>query len=292
MSNWSPSKSYLNVAEANRRFYSQSATLYDATETCVTSGSHQAALNAEIDRILKLCKKPAAEIKALDACGGSGNIALKLLERDIHPVLVDISPELIEIFLNKCKGSSFRAETVCKEIGKFLAEDNRHFDLIVFSSALHHLEDIKQVLTLAFDRLTIGGVLFTTFDPTLRSQLRTPTKILQRVEYYLFKVFQQTFDLPNAFGRRLRRMLVGASSRNKGDVALNSSTAGMLAEYHVERGIDDLALVSYLRQVGFEVVQHDRYVDTRSPWIGRIIRWLGDATAFKLTLRRPASSIE
>jgi hypothetical protein len=95
-----------------------------------------------------------------------------------------------------------------------------------------------------------------------------------------------------AFGRRLRRMLAGASVSNKSDIAPSSSTIGMLAEYHVEQGIDDLELVSYLQHVGFEIVQHDRYVDTRSAWIGRLIRWLGDATAFKLILRKPVSPLK
>jgi 2-polyprenyl-3-methyl-5-hydroxy-6-metoxy-1,4-benzoquinol methylase len=292
MDKWTPSKSYSNIAEANRRFYLQTAALYDATETCITSSLHQAALDTDLDRVLKLSGKLPATIRALDACGGSGNISIKLLLRGIHPILADISPELIDIFLKKCERYAFKPETSCKEIGAFLAEESRHFDLIIFSSALHHLEDIKQVLTLAFERLAPGGVLFTVFDPTSRRQLSPLTRIVQRIEYYLFKICQQSSDIPKAFGRRLRRMLAGVSSSNKGDIALNSSTVGMLAEYHVEQGIDDLDLVSYLRHVGFELVQHDRYVDTRSAWTGRVIRWLGDATSFKLTMRKPVKTME
>jgi 2-polyprenyl-3-methyl-5-hydroxy-6-metoxy-1,4-benzoquinol methylase len=289
---WSPSKTYANIAEANRRFYSETAALYDSTETCLTSRSHQATLDADIDRILELCGKPPEKIRALDACGGSGNIAIKLLRRGIQPILADISPELIELFHKKCESNSFKPHTTCKEIGEFLAEESGQFDLIIFSSALHHLENIKQILTLAFDRLAPRGVLFTVFDPTSRGQLRPLTRTLQRIEYYIFKIFHQSSDLPKAFGRRLRRMLAGASVRNKGDIALSSSTIGMLAEYHVEQGIDDLELVSYLQRVGFEIVQHNRYVDTRSAWIGRLICWLGDATAFKLILRKPVSPLK
>ncbi|MEI6654322.1 MAG: class I SAM-dependent methyltransferase [Verrucomicrobiota bacterium] len=288
MNKWSPTQSYTNIAEANRCYYLQTAALYDATETCVTSKAHQSMLEADIDRILELCGKRPGAIRALDACGGSGNISLKLLRRGIPTTLADITPELLEIFRKKCESYGFQAETTCKEIGAFLAEEGGSFDLIIFSSALHHLENIEQVLTLVFDRLAPGGVLFTVFDPTSRSQLRPLSRMVQRLEYYLFKVFHQSSDLPRAIGRRLRRMLAGASASNKGKVTLNSSTVGMLAEYHVEQGIDDLDLVERLRQVGFEVVLHDRYVDTRSAWAARLIRWLGDSTAFKLTLRKPA----
>jgi hypothetical protein len=115
---------------------------------------------------------------------------------------------------------------------------------------------------------------------------------LLRIEYYVFKIFFQSFDLPKAIGRRLRRMLTDSSARNKGNgnVAFNSSNVGMLAECHVEQGIDDLDLVVYLREIGFEVVQHDRYAGTRYTWTDRMIRWLGDATHFKLILRKPASA--
>jgi hypothetical protein len=61
----------------------------------------------------------------------------------------------------------------------------------------------------------------------------------------------------------------------------------MLAEYHVEQGIDDLDLVAYLRQVGFDVVRHDHHVFSRSGWIAHLIRWVGDTTAFKMILRKP-----
>jgi ubiquinone/menaquinone biosynthesis C-methylase UbiE len=287
MNKWSPSNTYLRVAEANRCFYSQMAALYDATETCVRSKRHQAMLEADLDRILEICGKPKEEIKVLDACGGSGNVSLKLLRRGIQPVLADISPELVEIFRKKCESNAFKPETVCKEIGAYLAEEGELFDLIIFSSALHHLENIKPVLALAFHRLEPEGVLFTVFDPASRNRLRLITRVLKRIDYYFFKIFAQSSDLPRAIGRRLRRTLAGVSPSNKAGVALSLATCGLLAEYHVEQGIDDLDLAAYLRQVGFEVVSHDRHALARYVWIEHIIRWLGNPTAFKLILRKP-----
>ena len=185
--------------------------------------------------------------------------------------------------------ASFTPKTACVEIGTFLADETKGpWDLIVFSSALHHLENIKQILSIAADRLAPGGVLFTIFDPTSKAQLHRLTRLLGRIEYFIFKVFNQSSDLPKAVGRRLRRIWSGASSNNKSDIALTSSTIGMLAEYHVEQGIDDHDLVRYLQTVGLEIIEHDRYVDTRYPWTAPIIRSLGDATSFKLILRKPA----
>jgi 2-polyprenyl-3-methyl-5-hydroxy-6-metoxy-1,4-benzoquinol methylase len=152
---WSPSKAYTNVAEANRCYFSQRAALFDATETA--KGAIQAKLEADIDRVLDMLGKRPEEISALDACGGSGNISLMLLRRGIQPILADISPELLEIFRQKCESNAFKPNTVCKEIGAFWLKRVRLVDLILFSSALHHLENFKQVLTLAFNRLAPGG---------------------------------------------------------------------------------------------------------------------------------------
>ncbi len=286
MTTWNPSDNYRKIAEANRTFYSQTAKQYDATENCVLDPRIQSSLEADLDRVLALVGKPASRIRALDACGGSGNISLKLLRRGAKAKLADISPDLQDIFRAKCKERGFTSETVCSEIASFLAQSDEKFDLIVFSSALHHLENINEVLTLAFERLSPGGVLFTTFDPTRRDQISTVSKALCRLEYYWFKVLCQTGDLPSAVGRRMRRILSGASVDNKSNVTINSDTAGMLAEYHVEKGIDDLALVEKLKQIGFEIVAHERRADTRFALVGRMIARLGDVTSFKLFLRK------
>src|SRR5436190_5082746 len=226
MSNWSPSSEYQRVAEANRQFYAGIAPLYDGSETCVTDRRIQQNLEADLDRILGILGRQPTPIRALDACGGSGNVALKLLKRGLDVTLVDISPELLELFRNKCAGSHPAPGIVCSEIAAYMLQTSRTFDLIVFSSALHHLEDIEAVLTLAFQCLESGGLLYSIFDPTSRSRLKAATRLLQRLEYFTFKLFCQTGDLPAAAMRRLRRLCSGVSAQRKSDAALNRATAG------------------------------------------------------------------
>ncbi|HKI71885.1 MAG TPA: methyltransferase domain-containing protein [Verrucomicrobiae bacterium] len=287
MGDWKPSSEYQRVAEANRRFYSQVASLYDASETCVTDARMQKQLEADLDKIIGILGRQPAAIRTLDACGGSGNVAFKLLARGLDVTLVDISSKLLDIFSNKCAAAGVVPRSVCSEIGSYMSQSSRKFDLIVFSSALHHLENIESVLTLAFHCLVPGGLLFTIYDPTSRDRLRVTTRVLQRLEYFTFKVFCQTQDLPAAFFRRLRRLFSGVSARRKSDVALSQATAGLLAEFHVGRGIDDLALVSKLRAVGFDVIWHERYAESRFDLTRRIIERIGDSTSFKLLLHKP-----
>ena len=59
MANWSPSKAYSDIAEANRLYFGQNAELYDVTETLLTSAPHQAMLDACLGRVPGRDKKAA-----------------------------------------------------------------------------------------------------------------------------------------------------------------------------------------------------------------------------------------
>jgi len=289
MNDWKPTEAYRKIAEANRAYYSQTAGLYDATETCVQDEEVQGQLESDLDRVLAAVNKPVREVSALDACGGSGNISMKLLRRGAKVVLADISPQLLELFQKKAAAAGYQSEIVCSEVASFLGDGGRAFDLIVFSSALHHIENIDGVLGLAYQRLAPGGLLFTVFDPTAQSQRRLATRTLLKLDYYWFKLVCQSSDVLPAAGRRFRRLMSGSTPDRKDQVALNESTVGMLAEYHVEQGIDDLALVERLKGVGYEVVWHERYAKCRAGWLLPLIEFLGDKTSFKLLLRKPQS---
>jgi 2-polyprenyl-3-methyl-5-hydroxy-6-metoxy-1,4-benzoquinol methylase len=264
--------------------------MYDASETCVTNKYVQDQLAVDLDKIVALIGRPAAEIHALDACGGTGNIALKLLRCGLRVSISDISADQLDIFKKKCEEESFSAQIKQGEIGELLAQDQVSYDLIVFSSALHHLENINEVLRLTFGRLQPGGFLFTVFDPTATENHKKITRAALRTEYVLFKIMGQTRDLPYALTRHLRRRIAAFNRQaplEKRTLELSEDTFGVLAEYHVESGIDDIALVEQLSQMGYQVVWHIRYPEGRY----RLTRWLiglfKDATQFKLLLRKP-----
>ena len=282
-----PVSSYEKVVEANRRFYSRFAKLYDATETCVTDAHAQSMLEADLDRVIKELDRHPTKINALDACGGSGNISLKLIRRGVNVTLADVSPELVEIFREKASRLSATPKTCVSEIKAFLDSNRETYDLIVFSSALHHLENIEDVLASAVRALKPGGFIFTVFDPVAVSTQKKLTRVILRLDYILFKVFGQPGELLASVSRRVRRKISGANKNDKQSIALNEDTAGVLAEYHVDTGIDDYALVSSIRKQGSQVVWHQRYGESRHALVRWIVRRLGDATNFKLLIHRP-----
>jgi ubiquinone/menaquinone biosynthesis C-methylase UbiE len=284
---WKPSEHYDKVVEANRLYYKKTASLYDATETCVRDGKSQKMLQATIDELIGLLDKDPAKLTALDACGGSGNVALKLLERGIQVTLCDVSEDLLMIFLGKLQSDHPIPHAVCSEIASFLADTSTTYDIIIFSSALHHLENIESVLLLAYERLKPGGVLLTVFDPTSRHTIKLATEILLRIDYIMFKVCSQPSDLSDAVMRRIRRTLLN-SSRDKHTLDIRSENLGVLAEYHVDYGIDDLALVQFLKSFNIPVVKHERYAGGRYAIIRWLIRLFRDVTTFKLIVQKPA----
>jgi SAM-dependent methyltransferase len=284
---WEPSAAYWKVVEANRRFYAGNAELYDSTETCLVDPRAQRMLDDDLDRILSLLGRPAAELHALDACAGSGHIALKLLARGVRVTAADVSSDLLAVFEKKAEGLPPRYEVVCDDVGRFLAGTAARFDLIVFSSALHHLEDPDAVLALAGRRLGDGGLLFTVFDPTPRGH--RPVDALMWLDYLTFKLTRQSRDLPAALGRRLRRTCNGLGGRRagKGSLDLSDENLGVLAEYHVETGIDDHRLAGVLADEGLELLWHHRYAGARWALTRALLDRAGWVTAFKLLARNP-----
>jgi ubiquinone/menaquinone biosynthesis C-methylase UbiE len=273
---WTPSIQYKKVAEANRRTYRLSANRYNKTETCLVSRYHQFILENDLDCILTILRKDSRRrIQALDACGGSGNVALKLLDQGTDVTLCDISPEMISLFESKCKEkNSSQYKTVCSEIGSFLANTTAKFDLIVFSSALHHIEDYTFILKIASSCLNKNGIIYTIFDPIKYDFL---TYIILRTEMIL----NAAIKYPSEACMVARKQAVAKLFRN-----IDQSTI-VEYEYYAKSGIDDFSLVNSLKKLGMQIVIHERFTDARYALIRQLLSALKRSTSFKLVLRTP-----
>ena len=61
---------------------------------------------------------------------------------------------------------------------------------------------------------------------------------------------------------------------------------GEMAEYHVNNGIDDFALVRGLEQKGMKVIWHIREARARYSVTESLLQWFGCVTSFKLLLQK------
>jgi ubiquinone/menaquinone biosynthesis C-methylase UbiE len=259
----------LSAADANRSFYSEHAATYDLTEHCVVDPGCRSELRQVLAHALAMID---GEPRALDACGGSGNAAEALVELGVDPVVVDISAEMLSMWREKARARGVRAETITAEIFDFLQNDARSWNLIVFSSALHHLENYRDVVSVAIERLLPGGVIVTIFDPT---ELRRAGRWLRRLDWIAYLALHQRREFAEGVRRRLRRATEGGPS------------VGAAAEWHAMSGLDDLQLRRMLERRGLEVIEHARYVSTRLPLTSVLMRLARSPNAFRLMARKP-----
>lgn len=263
--------SEMSAAEANRVFYADYASKYDSVEHCATKAAPRQFLSELLGRAIGACS--TVEPRTLDACGGTGNVSELLARRGISTTVADISPEMLSVWEAKASQLGVVNETVVARIDDFLTEDERLWDLIVFSSALHHMDDYVEVAGLAADRLAPGGVVVTVHDPTPPSG--ATVSILRRFDYLLSLALDPRALLA-AFGRKSR-------ARRKDGV-----NVGAIAERHVAGGVDDEAVIRRFEQGGLEVVEHRRYADERYRLTESILRAMRLTTTFHLIARKPA----
>lgn len=265
----------LTPAEANRLFYAEHAVDYDATEFCANADLGQRRLREALAPALAAL---APDARVLDAGGGSGNASRYLFEQGLRPVLVDVSEEMIGLWREKASALGHQPQTEVAELEQFFAEDERSWDLVVFSSVLHHLEDPSRLLRKVAARIAPGGFIVTVFDP-----LRLPRRgaLLRKLDYGGWLLLHARGELPRVVAQRLRR---GGATEATVNVAA-------IAECHAVSGLDDRAIAKTLGDAGFEVVAHHRIFDGRFAITRGLARAMRMPTSFSLVLRGPPPAL-
>lgn len=263
----------LSAAEANRDFYAEHALTYDATEECVVDQRLRRRARATLEHVVAgLRPNPSV----LDACGGSGNVSLMLLELGVAPVTADISSEMLAIYERKARALGWEPDTRLSEIDDFLERGDRSWDLIVFSSALHHLEHYHETLKLAARRLSPGGLILTMFDPTVTGALG---RALRRFDYLLHVLARTPGLLPRMIAHKLGVGGGGAPPQ-----------VGMCAERHALHGVDDLALRRTFEATGLRVLSHQRRCEGRFRLTRLAFKLLRQPSAFDFIVQAPDGS--
>jgi SAM-dependent methyltransferase len=263
------------TADANREFYAEVAEYYDTSEDCVVDPRLKERL-LETLRFALLQFPTGGDLQVLDACGGSGNASLMLLEMGITPLTVDISPQMLVIYETKARAAGHRPQTEVTEIDSFLRHTTRTWDLIVFASALHHLEDYRDVMSTAMDRVRPGGVIVTMFDPTRVGRLGLA---LRRVDYL---VHLATEDFARFVARVLSRLQAVVRPRTD-----HSENVGALAERYALAGVDDRGLAGLAVDRNWQILRHARFYEARFRLSRLIFRAARQASSFSLVLRAP-----
>ena len=266
------------VISANVAFYREMASKYDQYESCAKEDFYQRMLEEDLDQMRG--QLDAGGVRCLDCGGGSGNLTLKMLKRGWHVTVVDVSPDMLKISRAKVEANGYEAEFVNDSVEHFLASRSQNYDVVTFSSVLHHLYSPQDVVKEVARRINPGGFFYSNFDPAIPSS-RLLATCFSNFDTILAKILLDRQDfLPGIF-RRFRK-LTDATDEAHGRVVVS---AGDLAEYHVRKGLDDRSLADALRGLGFSInVEHYPVGRTKlALWCNR---YLQAVRSFKIMARR------
>ena len=241
-----------DVIEANKNVYNENAKTYD--EIVITQDSNK-RLRKVIENVLTIFyhnENISEDFLALDACGGTGNVSFIINDMEYDVELVDLSSVMIDNFKNYCNKKGINIKSYNVEINQYLENSDKKYDLIVFSSALHHLRYPDKVLINAAKCLKPGGIILTIADPTINIQ-----KFTFKLLSFIDRGINLSIKQPSELIRRIKKKIFIESNnnQNKKEKVIDD----WVAEFHAQDGIDDLALKKKLVDKNLFVLWHKRY---------------------------------
>lgn len=261
-----------DILEANIEKYNKEAIVKfyeDLEEPRYLYSEYKVILGSVAKMLQASCPEP---IRAVDMCGGAGKAAFVL--KECSPActvnLVDVSDKMLEIAENKAQKQNITGIIPLQKDAFAFLEQEAEYDLIMFSSAIHHFKDPVNLINLAAQRLSDHGLIITIADPT------TITKSKR------YKFFE--FLASNSEGKKHKLKACFSSKKNQ-EVAASMEPDFDLAEYQTYTGIDDIALRQSLTAVGLNPLLHIRY-PAGEPYMTKIMPYLGLCWAFSMVISK------
>src|SRR5258707_12356055 len=141
-----PSAAETRVIEANVAFYLQIAEKYDSYETYTFDPDLQQSLEHDRDIIGSHFSSLGRVPTCLECGGGTGNLTLKMCARGWQVTVVDVSEKMLGLLQEKAGAQGYSPALIHSPIERFLDSVQENYDLIAFSSVLHHLYSYLSVV--------------------------------------------------------------------------------------------------------------------------------------------------
>jgi len=270
------------VIEANVAFYLQVAEKYDTYETYLFDPDLQQSLEDDLDTIGSYFGPLGRAPSCLECGGGTGNLTLKMCARGWAVTVVDVSGKMLDLLHEKARALGHTPTLVHGPIEQFLGGATlQSYDLVAFSSVLHHLYSYSSVVERAVKQLRPGGIFYSNYDPVAP---RRPlwSRGFNSLDIALAKILFDPADVLPGIGRRLRKLFLQKDSMFCRAVA----SAGDLAEFHVGTGVDDKQILKLLLASGFYIVKHQRFATGRTAVMQSLNERLRLLESFKIIARR------
>jgi ubiquinone/menaquinone biosynthesis C-methylase UbiE len=275
------------VISANIDFYRSTAKQYDEHEACLNSDVLQRMSRADIEHmhgLLQGCPRP---VRCLDCGGGSGNIALKMLDMGWDVTVVDVSSDMLNLLERKARTKGFSPTLINSSIEAFLTSTTDRYDVITFNSVLHHLFSYLGVIDHVADHIRPGGLYYSNFDPVFpNGDGHLLPELLVSLDTLVAKAFHDPSDFLPGLVRRVRKLFLGSNLVHHRPIA----SSGDLAEYHARSGVDDQKIITLLQERHFSILEHVRWPAGRTWLVRSMNSHLRLLETFKILARRSAES--
>ncbi len=272
------------VIVANKEFYKQIARKYDDYEACASDAFFQRWIEDDLKIVEHKLPKRGDAVRCLDCGGGTGNVTLKMLRRGWRVTVVDVSADMLAILERKVRFAGSSATFLNQSVESFFSRSEETFDLISFSSVLHHLYSPLNTIKAAAERIAPQGFFYSSFDPVPPSS-QFVAGCFTALDTFIAKLLHDRADFLPGLARRVRKLGAPRDATHGRAVV----SAGDLAEYHARQGIDDQAIESALVQADF-TVNRRRYPVGRTAPMRRANRYLRLLLNFKILAQRTNQS--
>lgn len=269
------------VIAANVDFYIRMAEKYDSYEPYLFDPRLQQSLQKDLDIIGSCFGSLRRAPSCLECGGGTGNLTLKMCARGWQVTVVDVSDHMLALLKTKAEAQGQSPELIHMPIERFLETCSESYDLVAFSSVLHHLYCYSSVVAGVVRHVRPGGVFYSNYDPL---PPRSPfwSRAFNNFDIGIAKLLFDPADVLPGIARRLRKLILRRDSMFCRAVA----GPGDLAEFHVGTGVNDKQILELLQNSGFSLVQHQRFATGRTTLSQLLNERLRFFESFKIIARR------
>jgi 2-polyprenyl-3-methyl-5-hydroxy-6-metoxy-1,4-benzoquinol methylase len=251
------------ILQSNKEVHRLEAEIYDAIHPELFGPYERRRIARDLELIASHLGD-CPELRALDVGCGTGNLTLKFLRRGYRVKAVDLSPEMLHrLCLKVGPSDAEHLEVVEGDAEEILSAAETHgtYDLISFSSVLHHLPDYKIVLAHALRQLRPNGVLYVCHEPLPRTGVSSP-----RDPRPLLASILRCMDSLYILSRKLV-VYVTHSLRLRAPFGRIDYS---WSDYHVRAGIDVQEILLQLQSLGARTLFYESYRNYHSA----LLTWL------------------
>jgi len=269
------------VIAANVDFYRQVAGKYDSYETHLFVPDLQRSLEDDLGTIGTYFGSLGRIPSCLECGGGTGNLTLKMCARGWTVTVVDVSDKMLDLLQEKARAQGHSLTLIHGPIERFLEAASEPYDLVAFSSVLHHLYSYVSIVERAIRQLGPGGIFYSNYDP-LAQKSPFLASAFDSLDTTIAKVLFDPADVLPGIRRRLRKLF----TRSDPEFGRTVVSSGDLAEFHVRTGVDDKQILRVLQANGFSIVKHQRFATGRTAATRFLNERLKLLESFKIIARR------